>query len=89
MRKGGDQRGKARDRRIRKTKLLAIFGDGTTCPCVHCGRKLDFQTIEQDRITPGGSYRLLNVQPSCGPCNKIRSNDVAWVPPRQRKVQPA
>jgi len=74
MRNGGDRRGRAADRRKRKLWMLAMFGDRTTCPCVHCGKSLTFETIEQDRIIPGGGYSRTNVQPSCGPCNNRRGN---------------
>jgi 5-methylcytosine-specific restriction endonuclease McrA len=69
-----DKRGKAVDRRKRKVYLLAKHGDGESCPCVHCGKGLDYATLEQDRIVPGGSYARSNIQPSCGPCNKRRGN---------------
>lgn len=82
-RNGDDKRGKARDRRKRKTWLLWKFGDGTQAPCVHCGKGLDFQAIEQDRIIPGGSYARHNIQPSCKPCNQLRGNSpITPYPPR-------
>jgi hypothetical protein len=74
MRNGGDKRGKASDRRARKVWMLWKFGDGTTAPCVHCSKGLDYGTIEADRIIPGGSYARTNVQPSCRPCNIRRGN---------------
>lgn len=74
MRNGGDKRGKAIDRRKRKVWMLWRFGDGNTAPCVHCGKGLDFTTIEADRIIPGGPYARSNVQPSCRPCNIRRGN---------------
>jgi 5-methylcytosine-specific restriction endonuclease McrA len=74
MRNGGDKRGKAADRRRRKTWMLAMFGDTATAPCIHCGKGLDFKTIEADRIIPGGSYARQNIQPSCRPCNIRRGN---------------
>ena len=74
MRNGGDKRGKAADRRRRKQWMLAKFGDGTRCDCVHCGKGLEFKTIEADRIIPGGSYARVNIQPSCRPCNIRRGN---------------
>lgn len=73
-RNGDDKRGKAKDRRRRKTWMLAMYGDGITCPCVHCGTSLTFETMQQDRIIPGGPYRRDNVQPSCEPCNKRRGD---------------
>ena len=74
MRNGGDKRGKAADRRRRKQWMLAMFGDHNTAPCVHCGKGLDYSTIEADRIKPGGSYARTNIQPSCRPCNVRRGN---------------
>lgn len=79
MRNGGDKRGKAKDRARRKTWMLWKFGDGTTAPCVHCGHGLDFTSVEQDRIIPGGSYARTNIQPSCRPCN-IRRGDSPVTP---------
>ena len=70
MRNGGDRRGRAADRRRRKTWLLWKFN----ATCVHCGKGLDFSTIEADRITPGGSYARHNIQASCRPCNVRRGN---------------
>jgi len=78
MRAGGDKRGSAESRRARKLWMLATWGDGTTCPCVHCGRSLTFITVEADRKIPGGPYRRSNVQPACRSCNLARSNNVAW-----------
>jgi len=83
-RPGGDKRGNAESRRRRKHWMLATWGDGTSCPCVHCGDTVTFETVEADRIIPGESYRRSNVQPSCKPCNQSRSNKLDWVPPNQR-----
>lgn len=77
-RHGGDKRGSARDRRVRKCWMLATWGDGEKCPCIHCECMLDFDTVEADRIIPGGSYRRENCQPSCRPCNLGRSNNADW-----------
>jgi hypothetical protein len=74
FRKGHDPRGSSDDRARRKSWLLAMFGDGTTAPCTHCMKPLDRQSIEADRIIPGGSYRRTNIQPSCGPCNWLRGD---------------
>jgi 5-methylcytosine-specific restriction endonuclease McrA len=74
MRNGGDHRGSACSRRARKRWMLDTFGDGNTAPCTHCGAPLSFHEVEADRIEPGGSYARHNIQPSCGPCNKRRSN---------------
>jgi hypothetical protein len=73
MRFGGEKRGNTRDRYRRKTWMLETFGDGTTCPCTHCGRSLTRRTLEADRIVPGGSYRRTNIQPSCRRCNVGRN----------------
>jgi hypothetical protein len=77
-RNGGDKRGNAASRRSRKIWMLNEWGDGTKCPCIHCGTLLTYPELEADRIVPGGSYRRSNVQPSCGPCNKQRSDDPDW-----------
>lgn len=82
MRHGGDTRGNSYQRRARKRALLDLYGDGETCECVHCGCELTYATLEQDRKVPGGRYVLANLQPSCGPCNKSRSNRTDWVGPR-------
>jgi len=73
-RNGGDKRGSSEDRRKRKVWLLHFFGNGTTCQCVHCGVELDSNSIEQDRIIPGGGYSRKNIQPSCRPCNILRGD---------------
>ena len=80
MRPGGEKRGNSRDRKARKLWLLSHFGDGTTAPCIHCGRSLTYHEVEADRIVPGGSYRRDNVQPSCGPCNRKRGTKADWQP---------
>lgn len=79
MRPGGEKRGSAADRRARKLWMLATWGTGKTCPCVHCGKRLNYETVEADRIVPGGSYRRENVQPACRACNLARSNNLDWV----------
>lgn len=84
MRSGGDKRGSAADRRARKRWLLATFGDGTRCRCVHCGGWLSYETVEADRIVPGGSYRRDNIQPACRDCNLDRSDDTTWESPIAR-----
>lgn len=74
-----DKRGNNTDRRRRKLWLLKVYGDGETCKCVHCGKVIDYETLEADRITPGGTYRHENIQPSCRACNIARSDDPYWV----------
>lgn len=78
---GDDKRGSAASRRARKTWLLNHFGDGTSVACVHCGVTLTRETLQADRIIPGGTYRRDNVQPSCAKDNVARSNNVAWLSP--------
>lgn len=78
---GEDKRGNSKDRAARKTWMLQTFGDGTKCPCTHCGAMLVREELEADRITPGGTYRRSNIQPSCKGCNRKRSNNTAWVSP--------
>jgi hypothetical protein len=80
MRCGGDKRGSAASRRARKRWLLETFGDGETCPCIHCQTTLDYDTVTADRIVPGASYSRSNIQPSCFACNRARSNDESWQP---------
>lgn len=84
-RPGGEKRGNSQDRRRRKMWMLAAFGDGEKCPCVHCGMMLSYETVEADRIIPGGSYRRENVQPACRACNLSRSDDITWVSPLSRQ----
>lgn len=75
-------RGSAKDRRTRKLWMLSpvsgFGGNGTSVPCVHCGRWCSFVSVEADRKIPGGSYRRDNIQPACKPCNLSRSNNVEW-----------
>jgi 5-methylcytosine-specific restriction endonuclease McrA len=78
MRPGGEKRGNNKDRRARKLWMLSFWGDGSRCPCVHCDSTLTFETVEADRINPGGSYRRTNVQPACRSCNAARSNNLDW-----------
>lgn len=73
-RAGGEKRGNSKDRAARKAWMLATFGDGSTCPCVHCGATVDYDTVTADRVEAGGTYARHNVQPSCLPCNQSRSN---------------
>lgn len=95
-----DQRGSNKDRRRQKRWLLGALrdtrfrnynegwapygGDGVHVNCVHCGTKLDFDTLERDRIVPGGPYVYENIQPSCKDCNNQRGNNQNWVPPLAR-----
>jgi hypothetical protein len=78
---GADKRGSAADRRRRTAKLLARHGDGFRCPCSWCGIPVGGQCdpLEQDRIEPGGPYRMDNLIPACGPCNRLRSDEMFQV----------
>jgi hypothetical protein len=80
-RSGGEKRGNSADRRARKQWMLRVYGDGTTAPCVHCRKPLTIETIEADRIVPGGPYHQNNVQPACRNCNQTRGNDESWIGP--------
>lgn len=80
-RAGGEKRGNNIDRANRKVWLLVEFGNGEYARCVHCHTVLTYDTLEADRIIPGGSYRRDNVQPACRKCNASRSNNPNWVGP--------
>jgi 5-methylcytosine-specific restriction endonuclease McrA len=78
MRAGGELRGNSRDRRARRIKLLRVYGNGTSAPCVHCGTLVDYDSLEVDKIIPGpmgGRYVWDNVHVSCMPCNRTRSDN--------------
>jgi hypothetical protein len=77
-RPGGDKRGSSRARRDRKHHLLALWGDGNSCPCLYCGTALTFATVEADRIIAGDSYRRSNVIPACRACNVARLDKSIW-----------
>ncbi|KKL54632.1 hypothetical protein LCGC14_2263440 [marine sediment metagenome] len=85
-RAGGEKRGNNQDRRRRKEWMLVHFGNGETVPCFHCDSRLDYDSVEADRIVPGGAYRRENVQPSCRSCNSSRGNNASWVSPRMAAV---
>lgn len=71
-RRGGDHRGSAASRRIRKAWLLRTFGDGEKAPCSWCTILLTFTEVEADRKELGGSYARHNIQPACRGCNARR-----------------
>jgi hypothetical protein len=79
------RKGNSYDRRARRAWLLSAAapfgGDGTTVTCVHgCGTQLTADTIQVDRIIPGGSYGHDNIQPACWTDNTDRSNKLDWTP---------
>lgn len=76
-----DLRSNNEARKARKRYLLStpeFGGDGNTVKCIHCSTELTYDTVQSDRIIPGGTYRRDNVQPSCSSCNKRRSNNIDW-----------
>jgi SPP1 gp7 family putative phage head morphogenesis protein len=73
-------KGNSVDRRRRRKFLLKEFGNGHTCPCVYCGRRLTDSTLTQDKIytsREGGRYKHDNLVPACEGCNKARG-DTHW-----------
>jgi 5-methylcytosine-specific restriction endonuclease McrA len=73
-------RGNSKDRAASRARLLKEFGDGTTCPCIYCGLKLDDTSVTRDKIytaRQGGRYRHDNLVPACLACNKSRG-DTPW-----------
>jgi hypothetical protein len=47
---------------------------------------LSYETVQADRIVPGGSYRHENITPACGRCNIHRANKRGWVAPKSLAV---
>ena len=90
-RAGGEKRGNSTGRRRRRLWMLARWGDGTTCPCTHCGEPLTERAVEADRIIPGslgGTYRRENIQPACRACNLARADNVDWIAAPQDETSP-
>lgn len=77
-RAGGDKRGSSAARKARKLHLLALWGNGETCPCLYCSAPLTYATVEADRIIAGDSYRRSNVIPACRACNVARLDKSIW-----------
>jgi hypothetical protein len=76
-RHGGDDRPGSQRRKQLRQGMLDEYGDGTTCPCVNCGRTLDITTVSMDRIIPGadnGRYVPANLIPMDYDCNRARSD---------------
>jgi len=94
MRAGGEIRGNSHDRKARKLKLLRVYGNGQTAPCIHCTIPVDYSTMEVDKIIPGsqgGRYVWANIHISCLPCNRTRSDNttIDEITMLQSKVIPA
>ncbi len=71
-----DLRGNNKDRALRKRWMIKTFGNGKVVPCVHCRKKLTYETVTADRIVPGchgGRYTHGNIQPACKKCNDSRN----------------
>jgi hypothetical protein len=89
-RRAKDARGNSYDKRARKRWLLSpdapYGGNGSKVKCVHCLTDLTYETVESDRIQPGGTYARHNVQPSCRHCNASRGDNPNWIPPRLRST---
>lgn len=81
-RNGGDKRGSSYARKRSKEWLLYMYKER----CVHCGIKVTMETMERDRINPGGPYTHANIQLSCTSCNRERGDNPDWVSPLQRGV---
>lgn len=91
-----DKRPSAKRRRQLTRRLLEIHGNGVVCPCFWCGdllgavagylavpatrSRIRVHKLERDRLTPGGTYALYNLVPSCGPCNRIRDYETRVIP---------
>jgi HNH endonuclease len=80
-----DKRGNNQTRRRRRQAIIDRDGDGTTVQCTwqtheKCPGELTIDTMEQDRIEPGGPYSLDNLVASCGHCNKARNYRLVEIP---------
>lgn len=80
------KKGNSYARRARKQWLLSpeagFGGNGEKVACVHCGCMVAFETMDVDRIIPGGTYRRDNIQPSCVFCNRSRQDRTDWTSPK-------
>jgi predicted double-glycine peptidase len=82
------------DRRRSRNRLVEEFGDGYSCPCIYCGKRLvadgdSENTVTRDKIytaREGGRYHHENLVPACLECNKGRGDvhweDIVWKSPR-------
>jgi hypothetical protein len=79
VRRGGDDRGSALDRRRRKQWILDAYGDGAHVACRHCWCVLTFDTLTVDRIVAGrdgGRYVRGNIQASCAHCANVQGGRI-------------
>lgn len=84
-----DKRGNNKDRRARKLWMLRSHDLDLPpwhCRCTHCGCVLSFDTVQADRIAPGGSYRRENIQPADAECNRLRGSDTTWIHPNRQSI---
>jgi hypothetical protein len=70
-----NMRGNSVTRQRRRERLCEWYAHR----CFHCSCKVTVDDVQSDRINPGGPYTFANVQASCAPCNRARSNDTTWV----------
>jgi len=74
-RPGGDRRPSSKARAKRRETVLAKFGDGHTAPCGYCGIRLDFKTVELEKLDPVMGYNIIeNLAPACRGCNESLSD---------------
>lgn len=65
------------------------------CRCYRCGKLMNYETMEVDRIVPGcmktpkypngGTYVRENIRPACWICNKVTGNEVKAQKAAKRK----
>lgn len=75
-RQGGELgRGNNKVRSRRKMRLLSDFGDGHTAGCAYCGVRVDYKSIEVEKLDPVVGYQDdRNLAPSCRGCNSSMGN---------------
>ena len=75
-RQGGELgRGNNKVRSRRKMRLLKDFGDGHTAGCAYCGIRVDYKSIEVEKLDPVVGYTDdRNLAPSCRGCNSSMGN---------------
>jgi 5-methylcytosine-specific restriction endonuclease McrA len=70
-RSGGELgRGNNQIRASRKKKMLKEWGSGSSVPCGYCGAKLNYKTLEMEKLVPEIGYDTFeNLAPACRKCN--------------------